>query len=244
MFKQQSSIMKKRVLTGMSLAALTLGTQIDAQAGDLKFEVTITNITRGQILSPAVVASHKSGMSPLFSLGEEASAELAAVAEDAMIDPLIDALEASPAVTEVAVATGVNGPILPGESTSVTLDAARIALNLHANRISLVGMLVTTNDAFYGVNSISPKVFYPFGKVDIRETFYLLAYDAGSEFNSENCAFIPGPPCGNGGVHDPSAAEGFVHVHSGIHGVGDLNPSEFDWRNPVARVTVRLFHQN
>jgi hypothetical protein len=29
-----------------------------------------------------------------------------------------------------------------------------------------------------------------------------------------------------------------VHLHSGIHGVGDLDPSVRDWRNPVIQVTI------
>jgi hypothetical protein len=33
--------------------------------------------------------------------------------------------------------------------------------------------------------------------------------------------------------------EGFVHIHAGIHGIGNLEASEYDWRNPVARITVR-----
>ena len=46
------------------------------------------------------------------------------------------------------------------------------------------------------------------------------AYDAGSEYNSEDCAFIPGPPFGNGGVRDTDGAEGYVQILSGIHGIG------------------------
>jgi hypothetical protein len=34
--------------------------------------------------------------------------------------------------------------------------------------------------------------------------------------------------------------EGFVHVHRGMHGVGDFKAAARDWRNPVARVQVRL----
>jgi hypothetical protein len=33
--------------------------------------------------------------------------------------------------------------------------------------------------------------------------------------------------------------EGYVHIHAGIHGVGDLEPGMRDWRNPVARITIR-----
>jgi hypothetical protein len=68
------------------------------------------------------------------------------------------------------------------------------------------------------------------------------AYDAGSERNSELCRFIPGPPCGNANVHDPDSAEGYVHIHAGIHGSGDLDPSEFDWRNPVAQIVIQRIH--
>jgi hypothetical protein len=69
------------------------------------------------------------------------------------------------------------------------------------------------------------------------------AYDAGSERNDELCASIPGPDffeCGGpgGGSQVEGGEEGFVHVHSGIHGVGDLVPAERDWRNPVARISI------
>jgi hypothetical protein len=37
---------------------------------------------------------------------------------------------------------------------------------------------------------------------------------------------------------DPGDPEGFVHVHSGIHGGADLDPAMHDWRNPVALVTI------
>ena len=235
---------KRRIPTGVLTMAvvtlLTLSGQVNAQPGDLKFEVTITNITKGQILSPAVVASHRPGVDPIFRLGDAASSELAGVAEDAMLDPMVAALEADPGVTEVVVATGADGPILPGETVSVTLDGSNF---FQPNRISLVGMLVTTNDAFYGLNSVSPTVLHPFRRTDLTKTFYSPAYDAGSEANNESCDFIPGPPCGNGGVRDTDGAEGFVHVHSGIHGVGDLVVSETSWHNPVASVTVRLYKE-
>jgi hypothetical protein len=52
-----------------------------------------------------------------------------------------------------------------------------------------------------------------------------------------HCSHIPGPPCGMH-VRMPAGAEGYVYVHAGIHGTGDLNPAQFDWRNPVAKITV------
>jgi len=64
-------------------------------------------------------------------------------------------------------------------------------------------------------------------------------YDAGSERNSEDCQYIPGPPCGNGGVRDTAGAEGFVHVHNGIHGVSSLSAQTYSWHNPGAVITIK-----
>ena len=89
-----------------------------------------------------------------------------------------------------------------------------------------------SNDAFIGVKGARAPYA---GKMVVLAN----AYDAGSEANSEDCGFIPGPPCGNGESRAPGGAEGFVHIHSGIHGSGDLDPAEYDWRNPVARITMR-----
>ena len=43
-----------------------------------------------------------------------------------------------------------------------------------------------------------------------------------------------------GGGMPAGGEEGYVHVHAGIHGIGDLDASERDWRNPVAMVTIEL----
>jgi hypothetical protein len=64
------------------------------------------------------------------------------------------------------------------------------------------------------------------------------AYDAGSEANNEDGDFIPGPPFGSGGVRDTEGAEGFVHIHSGVHGIADLDPAIYDWRNPTAEIRI------
>ena len=86
-----------------------------------------------------------------------------------------------------------------------------------------------TNDAFFALDGARGPI--------VRDGLsrYSPAYDAGSEANDEQCASIPGPACGgNGGLE----GEGFVHVHAGVHGVGDLVPARHDFRNPVARVRI------
>jgi hypothetical protein len=214
-------------LAAILAVAAYFSTSAEARGGGTRVEVTITNLTRGQVFSPAVVALHGAGLHPIFTPGAPASDELRQVAEDAVNQPLIDLLSASPDVGAVAT---LDGPLPPGQTASVELEAKRPFAF-----VSLVGMLVTTNDGFYGVNAAGPA----FGRFTREVEAY--AYDAGTEENNELCAYIPGPPCGNAGVRAMNG-EGFVHVHAGVHGIGDLVPAMHDWRNPVARITVRRVH--
>lgn len=70
---------------------------------------------------------------------------------------------------------------------------------------------------------------------------YSPAYDAGTEADDELCAHIPGPPtvCGGEGFNPSQEGDvNFLHIHAGIHGVGDLSAATFDWRNPVAKIVI------
>lgn len=197
------------------------------------YQVTITNLTggivldggapAGQVMSPPVVATHNNHLAPLFTLGQPASSDLWNVAEDAINGPLMTTWGNSPSVMDVEQG---GGPILPGQSATITVQAAN-----GFNRISLVGMLVTTNDGFYALNGMHLP-----GNGSV--TYYSPGYDAGTEKDSELCSKIPGPPCGSHNVRDTAGAPGYVFVHSGIHGVGDLAPAQFDWKNPVAKITI------
>lgn len=212
----------RKTLLAITIGCLALATSATAQGRGLTVEVTITNLTSGQVLSPPVVVSHRSNFR-LFAAGDTASSELAMLAEDAVTGPLVTSLEQDSRVRRVEVGSG---PIPPGASATVT-----IRTNGRHRRISVAGMLVTTNDAFYAVQGLRAA--------PALATRYAQAWDAGSEANNEDCDFIPGPPCGNPGVPTPSS-EGFIHVHNGVHGLNDLLPQLFDWRNPVAKVSVRL----
>ena len=217
----------KRLLAGITITVIAFAilseNGIARANGRVKhFKVTITNITRGQIISPPVVVSHN-GKFRLYALGEAATMELAYLAEDAMTDPLIGFLKTRASVFDSRVGAGV---IPPGESLSVEVETKS-----GFRFISAVAMLVTTNDAFMGIQGVYARPW----KATVVDA---AAYDAGSEFNSEDCRFIPGPPCGSGGVRDTDDAEGFVYVHSGIHGAASLDPADFDWQNPVARIII------
>jgi hypothetical protein len=195
------------------------------------WEVSVTNLTRGQIFSPPVVATHNSRMMPLWGLGYPASKELAALAEDAQTAGLIARLQADRNVASVSMIKGKNGVILPGETAKIRIDGGS-GRGGRFDRISMAGMLVITNDAFFGLD----RVLAPHhGTKAVRSA----AYDAGSEANNEDCRFIPGPPCGNGGVRATKDAEGYVHIHAGIHGIKDLSAAKFDWRSDVALIRIR-----
>ena len=65
----------------------------------------------------------------------------------------------------------------------------------------------------------------------------------GTEFNDQWCLNIPGPQCdgtpdGEGTNTERTDRGDFVHVSSGIHNTGDISPEQYDWRNPVAIVTI------
>ena len=102
------------------------------------------------------------------------------------------------------------------------------------DKITVLGMLVTTNDAFYGIDATD----LPYRRM--KDDHFAVAYDAGSEENNELCEFIPGPPCDNLEARHPDGAEGFVHVHNGMFGIGDLPANEWDWNNPVALVQIQV----
>jgi len=230
-------ITKTGMKTKLFLALAAVGLMTAATPGAFaqsttggRLAVTITNITSDQIISPPVVLSHRGNFS-LFELGQPASMELAYLAEDGMTDPLTDMLAGESRVYDFAVA---DGGIMPGSSVTVEVDVAYFF-----NRISLAGMLVSTNDAFVALDG---KYFPAFGLGSQRRMFEAAAYDAGTEVNTESCEHIPGPPCGNPGVRVTEGAEGYVLVHSGIHGIGDLDASAKDWNNPVALVTVERVH--
>jgi hypothetical protein len=187
-----------------------------------QYAVTITNLTRGQVITPPVVIVHNEKFR-LFVFGESAIPELAALAEDGDTVPILGLLPTLPSVLRGTMA---EGPIMPGKSVTVEVRAKG-----NYPLVTVAGMLASSNDAFFAIQGKRVPLF---GK---SET-YAVAYDAGSEANLELCAHIPGPPCGNAFVRNTEGAEGYVHVHSGIHGIGDLVPEQFDWRNPVAEVVI------
>jgi hypothetical protein len=190
--------------------------------GTRTWDVTITNLTPpgSQPLSPPLFVVH-SKRADVWSLDEIATHPVAAIAEDANSAPAESALADLPGVRDVF--TGAGGPIPPGATRTYTVETRG-----QFNRLSVVTMLVNTNDAFTGLDSLRLG-----GHGDTLRT---RAYDAGSEANKEDADFIPGPCCNHPFVRDPEGA--LIRMHGGITGVGDLDPAVYGWTGAVARIVI------
>jgi len=226
--------MRKLILLGLIVMATTALAVGPAAADDEKrdddaaktWRVTITNLTPpgpgapgSQPLSPPLFVVH-SRQADVWSVGEIASHGVAAIAEDANNAPLESALPMLPGVKTVH--TGTGGPIPSGVTRSFTVETSG-----RFNRLSVVTMLVNTNDAFTGLDSLRLR-----GHGSSHET---MAYDAGSERNNELKSHIPGPCCGNAFVRDPEGA--LIAPHEGITGRGQLSQA-YDWDGAAARITI------
>jgi hypothetical protein len=221
------------LLAGLLLAAPALADDDSDRGRDRGsvYEVTVTNVTKGQSFTPILVATHSPGVE-LFQVGEPASRQLELLAEDGNTGPLADALVDQG--RRVGDVTTIDGLLEPGRTAKVRVRASR----LHS-RISLAAMLIPTNDTFFAVNGARlPHLG--------TTTLGAPGYDAGTEENDQDCANIPGPICGGEGFSEEPGPgdEGFVFIGNGFHELDPnddrvLGPFTYDWRNPVARVTVR-----
>ena len=218
------------VTGGLTLTASAWADDDEDNAPDGFFEVMVTNLTRGQQFTPILVASHRANVR-LFELGQPASHGLQIVAEEGNVAPLTAELLAKPGVLDV---TNSGALLNPGSSVKI-----RVRARGDFSHVSVAAMLIPTNDAFFAVNGARvPRA------QNQPQVLTSVAYDSGSERNDELCTSIPGPffiECGGpgGGLAPTGGEEGYVHVHAGIHGVGDMVAAQRDWRNPVARITIR-----
>jgi hypothetical protein len=236
---------RRKILAAVAAAAAALAATPAAEAKRADtFEVTFTDLTSGQPLTPAVAATHR-GRNELFRVGDAASFELKEIAENGFNRPMLDRLGADGDVSDVVEASG---PLVPaGSPGDVMFDQSTtfpITADRGARRLSLAAMLICTNDGFTGVNSLRlPR------SVGDSLTVETMAYDAGTEANTEDFADMV-PPCQDligvtgepgTGQSDPALAQNdVIRHHTGITGRRDLVPAVHGWdvNAPVARITV------
>jgi hypothetical protein len=201
--------------------------------------VEITNLSNALYYTPLLVSAHNRH-THVFQPGTPASASLQAMAEGGDISGLVSDL-ASVGANNVENPAG--GLLAPGASATASL-----VRNRHNRYLSIVAMLLPTNDGFVGLDAL------PIPKKRGSHTYYLNGYDAGTEANDEiingggapGTPGIPADPGGNSG----SGASGVtgadhnatVHVHRGIVGgdASDLDAAVHKWMNPVAKVVITV----
>ena len=157
--------------------------------GGGQITVTITNLqeANGGLLTPTVFTT-ANGFYDIFDVGSAASANVERLAEDGTTGPRIDAALASGGVNEAIATSG--GPIAPGESRSVVLNASSI--NNLTQYLSFTSMFIPSNDAFIGNDDPQAiDLFNDDGSLISRvggSAFIVTGddvYDAGTEVNDE-----------------------------------------------------------
>jgi hypothetical protein len=220
-------------ILGLPLLAVAVlaGCNHNDDKGRVSYEVTVTNLSEAQPLSPPALILHRGGYQP-WQVGSAASGGLEQLAEGGSTEALLAEAAAHPEVKATAADTAV---ILPGASSSVIIKSR----DYHDLSLSLAAMLVNTNDGFTGVNAEPVGSLAWHGRRHIE----LMAYDAGTEANSESAATVPGPAAGGEGYNGARDDRDTVGGHPGVVSADDglagsaLNASHrFD--NPVARVTI------
>jgi hypothetical protein len=178
----------------------------------------------------------------MFQVGQLATDELAAIAQDGNELPMADLSRASPHVTEVV---DVGRPLTThGKVVGSFTDTATFEIHAASHdRLSLATMLICTNDGFLGLDAVRlPETG--------AKTFQLNGYDAGREDNTEQSVDIvdpcsalgpftlPGDPDGNDDAAVATDSAQPIAMHPGITGTGELSPAQHGWHNPVAQVRV------
>ena len=163
------------------------------------YEVMVTNLTNAQPVSPVAVVLHDEGN--VWQLGEMASNALEVLAESGDNSGLL-------AESFVMASASGAGVIMPGASETVSVSIT----DMMPNKLSVVTMLVNTNDAFSGFNAMD------IANLEVGESISLRtgSYDAGTEKNTESMASIPGPAAGGEGYNEARDDVDFVAMHPGV----------------------------
>jgi Spondin_N len=241
--------MNTKLLATVALIAASILTipEHARSEGGKTYKITITNLTAGQPFTPPVLLTHTK-RTGIFTVGEAASEEIQAIAENGNSAPLQMALGVDVNVHQVVAGTAplvpANNPGQTGFGSSATFE---ITTHGSARFLSFASMLICTNDGFTGLDSVRlPRH---------KTTVYSVAYDARTETNTEDFADIV-PPCqgligvssddAGTGMSNPNLAEdGIVIPHAGINGGIDLFTEVHGWSDPVAKIEIeRVRHDD
>ncbi len=203
------------------------------------YTVTVTNLTAGQPFSPAAVILHNDGYMP-FTLGSPASSSLEMLAESGANTALL--ADADIDTTVLATVSGA-GPVGPGGSESIDIEVTLPATTMTAMQLSLVTMLVNTNDAITGATGLDLSGL----NIGDSQSYMSGSYDAGTEANTESADTIPGPAGAGGAQEAFNAARDDttdqVLAHSGAITMDDglvtsALTAQHKWDNPTISIMI------
>jgi len=199
------------------------------------FSVTTTNLTNAQILSPVAVVMHRSGFHN-FTDGQAASVAVEILAEGGDNTQLLD----EAAAADEFISQGSAGPV-PPQSIGSTITLEVPGEELSDLRLSVMTMLIRTNDAFTGLNASDISNM----EVGSSRTFTAPSWDAGTELDDEVAANIPGTG-GEGFNASRDDRIDAVRIHNGVvtnasseFGLATSDLTEADrFLNPTSRIVV------
>jgi len=196
------------------------------------YEISVSNVTANQPFSPIAVILHTSGYQAWVD-GEAASTALEILAEAGDNSSLLSTARDHSAYLASDSGAGVIGP---GNNESIQLEIdAQNGVNL-----SVVSMLVNTNDAYTGINASSLTSLASGESVSYNTP----VWDAGTESNNEAAGTIPGPADGGEGFNAArSDNSDRVRFHSGVISNQDglsssVLTADHRFDNPSAVITI------
>jgi hypothetical protein len=239
----------------------------EAQAqGNQTYQVTVTNLNRGQPLAPSIVVPHDSsfqlftpgapsprgnnccgltGPVSCSSPGAFVGGGLAYLAEIGLPACLAAELLSVPGVDGAGIQIGgsPDSSPFPNVIASATIDPLVILLHGPALGLTRTFRITTaathvTWAAMYGLtNDTFGAITLPLPKGGETVTGYANAWNAGSENNDEQRGHLGLlPPWGSNVPHDGGPGDGYVTISNGFR------DGALDWRNPGVLVTIIRVH--
>ena len=240
MKSKKTSVLAMTAIVAMLAVVSVVGIPESSAAKTKMYEVTITNLTPGQPITPPLLVTHAKDAG-FFTVGEMANNGIQQLAENGNPEPLVEMLQGKSGIVDIVQGTvpliPANDPGNTGLSHSETFV---VSSEGNMRYLSFASMLVCTNDGFAGIDSV---------KLPIKQlTIYAEAYDARTEINTEDFADMV-PPCqgaigvtsddeGTGASNPAIVEDGVVIPHPGIMGGEDLLENVHAWGNPVVKIDI------
>ena len=236
--KQRTGILAISVIAAIMTIG-SIGVAESSAAKTITYEVTVTNITPGQPITPPLLVTHAKDIG-IFSVGHLASEQLGQLAENGNAQPLVQSITEAGAFDIVQGTTPLVPANDPGQTDLNHSETFTITASGQQKYLSFASMLVCTNDGFAGIDSVRLPYYN-------EKTVYAKGYDARTEVNTEDFADMV-PPCqgaigitsddeGTGTSNPEIAEDGVIIPHVGILGGNDLT-SAHAWSNPAVKIDI------